>query len=100
MRRIHTLETFTLRVGRAPSWQVAIVLVVACALALALALLVGGLFLILLPVVLVGGLAARFIARRAARTPRPDREVIEAEYEMIDDRAGDRTASGENLRDK
>ena len=92
MRRTYTLETFTLRVGRAPSWQVAIVLAVAFALALALA--------VLLPVVLVGGLAARFIGRRAARTPRPDREVIEAEYEMIDDRAGDRTAAGENSRDK
>ena len=88
MRRIHTLETITLRAGRVPFWRVAIVLIVACVLALALAILVSGLFLILLPVILAGALAARFLGRRAINAPRPDPTVIEAEYEVIDDRAG------------
>ncbi len=97
MQRIHTFETITLRAGRVPLWRVAIVLIVACALALALALLVSGLFLILLPAIVVGGLVLRFMGRRVA--PRPDSEVIEAEYEVVDDRAADRTPSGESRRD-
>ena len=88
MRRIHTFETITLRAGRVPFWRVAIVLIVACALALALALLVSGLFLVLLPVIVVGGLALRFMGRHGTDAPRAGPQTIEAEYEVIDDRAG------------
>ena len=100
MRRTHNLETFTLRVGRISSWRVAVALIVACALALALALLVSGLFLLLLPVVLGGAVAARVLARRGPGASPREREVIEAEYEVIDDRAGERKPSGESAREK
>ncbi len=90
MRRIHAFETITLRAGKVPFWRVAIVLIVACALALALALLVSGLFLVLLPVILIGALAARFFSRRV---PPPRAEFIEAEYEVVaDDREGEKPA--------
>ena len=95
MRRIHTLETITVRVGRAPFWRVALAVAIALAVALALAVLVSGLFLIVLPVVLVGAIAARFLGRRVA--PRPDSEVIEAEYEVIED---DRKSPDESPRDR
>lgn len=98
MRRTHAREIFMLRVGRVPFWRIAIVLAVAFVLALALAVLVSGLFLILLPVILIGAIAARFMGRRVART---DRDVIEGEYEVIaEDLADDRTPSDENPRDK
>ncbi len=93
MQRIHAFETITLRAGRVPFWRVALVLIVACALALALALLVSGLFLILLPVIVVGAVALRFMGRRVAHTPRPGEEIIEAEYEVIEEkRAGEKPA--------
>ena len=101
MRRTHTLETVTLRVGRVPFWRIAIVLAVAFVLALALAVLVSGLFLILLPAILIGAIAARFMGRRDQGGPRRGQKVIEAEYVVIEDvRADDRTPSDENPRDK
>ncbi len=101
MRRTYNLETFTLRVGRVPFWQVAIGLAVAFVLAVALAVLVSGLFLILLPVILIGAIAARFMGRRDQGGPRRDQKVIDAEYVVVEEsRADDRTPSDENPRDK
>ena len=99
MRQTETREYIFLRAGRVPFWRVAVAAAIAVAVALALALLVSGLFLILLPVIVVGAIAARLLGRRVA--PRPASEVIEAEYEVIEEsRDGDRTPSGQDRRDK
>jgi hypothetical protein len=91
MRQTETREYIFLRAGRVPFWRVAVAAAIAVAVALALALLVSGLFLILLPVIVVGAIAARLLGRRVARAPRA--EFIEAEYEVIEEqRAGEKPA--------
>ena len=107
MRRTETREYVFLRARTVPFWRVAAVAAIAVAVALALAILVSGLFLILLPAIVAGAIAARFMGRRApppqpranprgdpnrtagARPPRAD--VIEAEYEVIEEhRSGEK----------
>ena len=100
MRRTETREYIFLRAGRVPFWRVAVAAAVAIAVALALAILVSGLFLILLPVIVVGAIAARLFGRPVPPPPRAD--VIEAEYEVIEEkRAEERESrSGDNARSR
>lgn len=76
---------FTLRVRRVPSWQIAFILAVAFAVAAAVAVVASGLFLLLLPVTLVGGVAGRFLRLGRAGVLRRDSDVIEGEYVVISD---------------
>ncbi|MBM3952231.1 MAG: hypothetical protein FJ311_12355 [Rhodospirillales bacterium] len=92
--RTETRQYVFLRAGRVPFWRVAVVVVAAIAVALALAILVSGLFLILLPVIVAGAVAARFLGRRV---PSPRTDVIEAEYEVIEEkRSGEKPAPPSN----
>ncbi|MBM3582200.1 MAG: hypothetical protein FJX37_09590 [Alphaproteobacteria bacterium] len=92
IRHTEAREYVFLRTGRVPLWRVA----VAIAVALALAILVSGLFLILLPVIVVGVLAARFLGRRV---PPPRTDVIETEYEVIEEkRSGEKPAINSERR--
>jgi hypothetical protein len=84
MRRTETREYVFLRAGRVPFWRVAVAAVLALAFVAALAILVSGLFLILLPAIAAGAIAARFLGWRVSTPPRT--EVIEAEYEVIEEK--------------
>lgn len=101
MPQTYTSNVYMLRIRRMPPWQVAIILAGASAVAVALALLAGGLFLILLPVVLVGAVAYRFRGLRRASFPRRDPDIIEGEYVVVSDGPADDKASplNERLRD-
>jgi len=91
VRHTETREYVYLRAGRVPFWRVALAVAIALAFVAALALLVSGLFLILLPVIVVGAVAARFFGRRVPTTP-PRADVIEAEYEVIEEKRTDNRA--------
>jgi len=103
VRHTETREYVYLRAGRVPFWRVALAVAIALAFVAALAVLVSGLFLVLLPVIVVGAVAARFLGRRVPpprANPRgdsnmptspPRADVIEAEYEVIEEkRAGEK----------
>ena len=82
---------FDVRTVRLQPWKVWLLAGVGGALALTLAVVMAGLFLILVPVVLVAGFAARLLLRGAAVPPAPARpsgrpEVIEGRYEVIEER--------------
>jgi hypothetical protein len=83
---------FDVRMVRLQPWKMWLLAGVGGALALALAVAVAGLFLILVPVFLIGGLAARFLLRGAATPAGPRRgqgtQVIEGRYEVVESREG------------
>ncbi len=83
MPQTYTSNIYTLRIRRMPTWQVAILLAGASAVAVALAVLASGLFLILLPVFLVGAVAYRFLGLRRARLQRRDPGIIDGEYMVV-----------------
>ena len=84
---------FDVRMVRLQPWKVWLLAGVGGALALALAVAVAGLFLILVPLFLVGGLVARFLLRGSAapmpRQPSSRPDVIEGRYEVVELREGD-----------
>jgi hypothetical protein len=88
--------------GRVPGWKIALILAAAFAAVVALAIVAGALFLLILPVILVAGLAHRlFGARRRGEAPRgpglrrpgrgpdrhpirhPNRDVIEGVFVSV-----------------
>ena len=81
---------FDVRTVRLQPWKLWLLAGVGGALAVTLAIAVAGLFLILVPLFLVGGLVAKLllgsgngsVARPAPRTERPG--VIEGRYEVLD----------------
>lgn len=79
---------FDVRVVRLQPWKIWLLTALGGAIALALTIAVAGLFLILVPVLLVGGLVARLLLRGStapvARRPRGSAEVIEAQYEILE----------------
>jgi hypothetical protein len=79
---------FDVRMVRLQPWKLWLLAVMGGALALALAVAVAGLFLILVPLFLVGGLLARLLLRGSAapvtRRPSGAPEVIEGRYEVLD----------------
>ena len=83
---------FPFRVVRLQPWKVWALAAVGGALALAVMVAVAGLFLILVPVLLIGGLVAKLLLGTGGRQP-PRRaggvEVIEGRYEVVD--VGQRT---------
>ncbi|MCJ8142660.1 hypothetical protein MKI84_06995 [Ancylobacter sp. A5.8] len=73
---------FTVR--RVSFWQVAIVVAVALAVGTALAVVAASVFLILLPVVAIAGLAYKLFGGRKATTRAPSgATVIDAEYRVL-----------------
>jgi hypothetical protein len=76
------------RVVRLQPWKVWLLAGVGGALALALAVAVAGLFLILVPLFLLGGVVARFLLRGSSapmpRGPSGRPDVIEGRYEVVD----------------
>lgn len=102
MPQTYTSNVYTLRIRRLLPWQVAIILAGASAVAVALAVLASGLFLILLPVILVGAVAYRFLGLRRANFPRRNGDVIEGEYVVVSNGpAGDKASPlNEGRRDK
>jgi hypothetical protein len=87
---------YDLRLVRLQPWKVWLLAALGGALALALTVAVAGLFLVLVPLFLVGGLVARLLlgaGRPKAPPPPPTaREpgVIEGRYEVVDLRRDDR----------
>jgi hypothetical protein len=81
---------FEFRMVRLQPWKVWALAAVGGALALAVMVAMAGLFLILVPVLLVGGLVARLLlgsprARPPApRDPAARPDVIEGRYEVVD----------------
>ena len=75
-----------MRVLRLPSWQIALLLVLAVAIGIAFAIVATGVFLIALPIAAVVVLAYRLFGGRR-RPPSDDHRVIEGEYEVLDQRA-------------
>jgi hypothetical protein len=87
-RHDHLLRAFALQGVRALSWRTILTLAVVGAIlaAVLLATLVAaaGLFVLLLPVFVIGGLLGRFFVKREARRPqRPHDGVIEGHYEIV-----------------
>ena len=72
----------TPRVFRLPSWQIAVLLVVALALGIAIAIVATGVLLIALPVAAVALLGYRLFGGR--RRPRYGGNVIEGDYEVVE----------------
>jgi hypothetical protein len=70
------------RALRLPSWQIALLLVLAVSLGIAIAVVATGVFLIALPIVAIAVLGYRLFGG-ARRRPRPSTHVIEGEYEII-----------------
>lgn len=83
MLQIYARNTFTRHIRRVWPWQVAIILAGTFAMAAALAVVASGLFLILLPMILVGVVAYRFLGLRRAGFPRPESDIIEGEYLVV-----------------
>jgi hypothetical protein len=80
---------FPFRVVRLQPWKVWALAAVGGALALAVMVAVAGLFLILVPVVLIGGLVAKLLlggtgGRQPPRRSATGAEVIEGRYEVVD----------------
>lgn len=73
------------RILRVPSWQIALILVVALAVGLAIAVVATGIFLIALPVAIVAGLAYRLFGKRRGASRRGD-AIVEGEYEVVSSR--------------
>lgn len=69
------------RVFRLPTWQIALLLVVAGAIGIAVAIVATGLFLIALPVAAVVVVAYRLFGGRPRRPSRGS--VIEGEFEVL-----------------
>jgi hypothetical protein len=72
----------TARVFRLPSWQIAVLLVIAAALGIAIAIVATGIFLIALPVAAVALLGYRLFGGHHRR-PAGNR-VIEGDYEVVE----------------
>ena len=72
----------TPRVFRLPSWQIALLLVVALALGIAIAIVATGIFLIALPVAAVAVVAYRLFGGRRRRAN--GGHVIEGDYEVVE----------------
>jgi len=70
-----------IRMLRLPTWQIALIIVLALSIGVAIALVATGILLIALPVAFIAALAYRLFGKR--RTGR-DGSVIEGEYEVID----------------
>ncbi|HEY7610352.1 MAG TPA: hypothetical protein VIF14_14045 [Alphaproteobacteria bacterium] len=66
-----------------PSWQIALILVLALSLGIAFAIVATGIFLISLPVAALAVLAYRLFGTGRGRR-RGDNRVIEGEYEILD----------------
>jgi hypothetical protein len=78
---------FDVRVVRLQPWKLWLLAAVGGALAVALAIAVAGLFLVLVPLFLLGGLVAKLVlggASRPATRPPGTPEVIEGHYEVLD----------------
>ena len=79
---------FDMRMVRLQPWKLWLLAAVGGALALALAIAVAGLFLILVPLFLIGGLVARMLLRGGAapvaRRPFGAPDVIEGRYEVVE----------------
>ena len=79
---------FDVRMVRLQPWKLWLLVAVGGALTLALAVAMAGLFLILVPLFLVGGLVARLLLRGgttpAAGRPSEAPDVIEGRYEVLD----------------
>ena len=79
---------FDVRMVRLQPWKLWLLAAVGGAMALALTVAVAGIFLILVPLFLLGGLVARFLLRGAAtpvvRRPAAGSEVIEGHYEILE----------------
>lgn len=81
------------RIIRLKPWQLVVVSAAAIALVLALVVAAAGVFLLLFPVLLIGGLIWRF-AGRFRNNPPPDNgrgpadkdEIVDAEYVILTDR--------------
>lgn len=85
-----------MRVVRIPKWQVVLLSAVAITLVMTLVVVAAGAFLLLFPVVLIGGLILGVVARWRSRRPNPvatarqgtkNREdIVDAEFVVITDR--------------
>ena len=78
-----------MRMVRLQPWKLWLLMAVGAGVALALTVAVAGLFLILVPVVLIGGFVAKLVLRSSARGRRRDAskagpEVIEGHYQVIE----------------
>ena len=80
---------FDVRMVRLQPWKVWLLAGIGGAIALTLAIVMAGLFLVLVPVELVGGLVARLLLGGKAvpvppRRPSDAHDVIEGRYEVVD----------------
>lgn len=69
------------RMLRLPTWQIALIVVLALSIGVAVALVATGILLIALPIAFFAALAYRLFGKRRAGR---DGSVIEGEYEVID----------------
>jgi hypothetical protein len=84
---------WSVRTVRLQPWKLWLLAVVGVAVALSFIIVAAGLFAILVPMVLVGGLVAKLLLGSGNAVPRnpPGRSgVIEGRYEVIDRGDGDR----------
>jgi hypothetical protein len=81
-------NSFELRMVRLQPWQLWLLMAIGAGVALALTVAVAGLFLILVPVVLVGGFVAKLVlgsaVKPATNTPRERPRVIEGQYQVVE----------------
>jgi hypothetical protein len=78
-----------------PRWKIAALGVLGVALGVMLALLMAGLFIVLIPVLLIGGIAARFLMgpARHKQPPAPpgasEATIIDGDYKIVEPSAPD-----------
>lgn len=89
MQQDYRPRGFDIRMVRLQPWKVWLLAGIGGAIALTLAIVMAGLFLVLVPVVLVGGLVARLLLGGKAvpvppRRPSDAHDVIEGRYEVVD----------------
>lgn len=77
-----------MRMVRLQPWKLWLLMAIGAGIALALTVAVAGLFLILVPVILIGGFVAKLVlgsaVRPTANAGRTGPEVIEGQYQVVE----------------
>jgi hypothetical protein len=86
MHRVHRIDLTPAGLFRALSWRGVLLLAVSAAVGVTLLLLAGFVFLLILPIAVVGGLIARWMVGRPKppQQRRPQDGIIEGRFEVVD----------------
>jgi len=91
------MQQFQFRVFQLSSWQMTLAIGLIAALLLGLMILALGIFLLVLPVAIIGGVVAYFFGGKRVRR-NDDPNTIEAEYRVIEQNQIDRSKDERSSR--